>query len=324
MSDLEEVRKRWVLERGEYEQFGKELVDRLTARLRLEGLWFQSSSRAKETDSLIRKLIAKPRHSYESLGDKCGARIIVRYKSEIHAVLMAAKEIFECGETEDKVDTLPPDKVGYLSTHVDLRLYGSDAKAAQFPPARFSAELQVRTLAQHLWSEMSHDTVYKNDETLIRLSNEFKRRVFVLAGTIELADNEFTRLGGDMPQTPEVEVLKALQKHFYKLTARPADVELSLCSISWLYPLYKIRPQQIAAHLDDVWPRYSNMLQDAYDKAETDPVGRGAFFYQPEALMVYDLLQTKEWAIRAAWAEHYPEKELERLADVIGISFTDG
>jgi hypothetical protein len=66
------------------------------------------------------------------------------------------------------------------------------------------------------------------------------------------------------------------------------------------------------------------MLQDAYEKAEGDPVGRGAFFYQPEALMVYDLLQTKEWDIRAVRAEHYPEKELERLADVIGISFTDG
>jgi ppGpp synthetase/RelA/SpoT-type nucleotidyltranferase len=324
MTDFEEVRKRWMLERGQYEQFGKGLLACLIPGLRREGLWFQASSRAKEIDSLIRKLIAKPHHSYESLGDKCGARIIVRYKTEIDAVLKVAQELFELGKPDHKVDTLPPDKVGYLSTHVDVRLYENDAKAVEFPPQRFSGELQVRTLAQHLWSEMSHDTVYKNDETLIPLSNEFKRRVFVLAGTIELADNEFTRLGREMPQTPEVEVLKALQRHFYKLTARPADVELSLSAIAWLYPLYKLQPQQIAAHLDDVWPRYSDVLQEAYDRAETDSSSRGAFFYQPEALLVYDLLQSKEWDIRAAWIEHYPEKELERLADVIGISFTDG
>jgi hypothetical protein len=235
-----------------------------------------------------------------------------------------ARELFQCGKVEHKVDSLGPDKVGYLSTHVDVRLYDGDPSAGRFPADRFSAELQVRTLAQHLWSEMSHDTVYKNDETLSPLPNELKRRIFVLAGTLELADNEFTRLSQEMPQTVEVELLKALQRHFYRLTARPFDIELSLSALSWLHRLYGLEPKKIVAHLDNVWPRYADMLQDAYDKAEADAGGRSAFFYQPESLIVYDLLQTKEWEIRNAWPQHYPERELERLADVIGISFADG
>lgn len=324
MTDFELVRKRWLVERPQYARFGDELVRRLSARIRSEGLWAQVSTRAKEVDSLIRKLIAKPHYSYESLGDKCGVRVIVRYNTQIDLVLDAAKELFERGEPEHKVNRLPPDQVGYLSTHVDVRLYKSDSLAGVFSPDAFSAELQVRTLAQHLWAEMCHNTVYKNDETLLPLPNELKRRVFVLAGTIELADNEFSRLDQSMPRMPEVELLRALQRHFYKLTARPPDIELSLSAISWLYPLYKLDASKIISHLDEAWPQYADMLQTAYEKADSDSSKRSAFFYQPEALLIYDLLHVKEWEIRGVWSDHYPEKELERLADVVGISFTDG
>ena len=63
--------------------------------------------------------------------------------------------------------------------------------AARFPGGRFRAELQVRTLAQHLWSEMSHDTTYKSGTVV---EPELKRRVNLLAGLIEIADREFSRL----------------------------------------------------------------------------------------------------------------------------------
>ena len=42
-----------------------------------------------------------------------------------------------------------------------------------------------------------------------------------------------------MPSVPEVQVLKALEKHYYKLTARRSDPEVSLDVIRALLPLYK-------------------------------------------------------------------------------------
>jgi ppGpp synthetase/RelA/SpoT-type nucleotidyltranferase len=45
----------------------------------------------------------------------------------------------------------------------------------------FWAELQVRTLAQRLWSEMSHDTVYKNDGMVAKLAPDVQRLVVLMA-----------------------------------------------------------------------------------------------------------------------------------------------
>jgi putative GTP pyrophosphokinase len=154
----EQARKRWLAERPEYERFTKHVVKRLRAEVRKEGIWALVDGRAKDVDSLVRKLVKKPMHTYESLGDKAGVRAIVRYKDEINLVLSAAARVFECSKRDEKGRALKHDRVGYLSTHVDVCLRKGDRSTRRFPPTRFRAELQVRTLGQHLWSEMSHDT----------------------------------------------------------------------------------------------------------------------------------------------------------------------
>ena len=59
MSDLEDARHRWLEDRSRFASFGEELAQRLRDGLRKEGLWGEVTGRAKEMDSLIRKLIKK-------------------------------------------------------------------------------------------------------------------------------------------------------------------------------------------------------------------------------------------------------------------------
>lgn len=320
MTDLEIVRERWHREEPEYEDFGKKLAERLRIELRRAGIWAEVSSRAKEIDSLIRKLIKKPSHNYESVGDKSGVRVILRYKNEVDQVLTLAAKVFECGEPEQKADALKPNQVGYLSVHADVKLRADDPLATTYPPQKFQAELQVRTLAQHLWSEMSHDTFYKNDETLNPLPNPIKRRIYLLAGVVEVADDEFTRLNTEMPTTPELDLLKSLERHYYKLTTRRGDPEISLELIRLLMPLYNKDSRQIASHLDQFYSEHEDVIREVYEQAESAP-NRSVYLYQPEALMIYDHLYTDSIAIRKVWNEHYPERELERIANAFGISF---
>jgi ppGpp synthetase/RelA/SpoT-type nucleotidyltranferase len=320
MSKYEEARVRWLADRASFEEFGKELHARLKKALRKEGIWAEVSSRAKDMDSLIRKLNKKPQYTYDTLGDRSGVRVIVRHKDEIEPVVEIAERLFACANRENKVDTLGPETVGYLSTHLDVRLRNEDSLLLTYPPSKFQAELQVRTLAQHLWSEMSHDAFYKNDDTLNPLSTPLKRRVYLLAGTLEVADNEFNRLNMDMPSVPEVGLLKALEKHYYKLTARRSDAEVSLDLIRVLLPLYNQTPAQVAAHLDEFYESHEATLQTVYDDAEKLP-DRSAYLYQPEALMIYDLLESNQAETRKSWAVRYPERELERIANAFGISF---
>jgi ppGpp synthetase/RelA/SpoT-type nucleotidyltranferase len=320
MTDLEEARKQWLREQPQFERLGIELAEALRKEIRREGIWAEVKSRPKEIDSLILKLIKKPNHTYDSLGDKVGVRVIVRYKDEINPILRIASTLFDLSDVENAADRLRPDTVGYLSIHAALRYRGNDQKAAQYPPDRFIAELQVRTLAQHLWAEMAHDTVYKNDETLQPLSNILKRRIYILAGVVELADEEFNRIEHEMPALPELSVLKALERHHFKLTTRRGDPEVSLEVIRLLSPLYTAEAGQIVASLDEFYASHEDVLHEVYGRAEELP-DRSAFLFQPEALMIYDRLQADQLGVRRVWNERYPEKELERVANAFGISF---
>lgn len=320
MNDLEFARKRWIEERSRYQQFGVEIANRLRAELKRTGIWGDVESRAKDIDSLVRKLAKKRHHSYESLSDKAGVRVIVRYKSELDIVGEIASALFQCSEPDNKIDAMQPNQVGYLGVHIDVRLKDGDAAVREYPADRFRAELQIRTLAQHLWSEMSHDTFYKNDETLRPLPPQAKRRIYLLAGVVELADEEFDRVNSQMPTTPEVELLKALERHFYKLTTRSSDPETSLEVIRLLVPLYSEEPRQIVSRLDEFYLLHEATLREVYEQAAEAP-DRSAFLFQPEALMIYDLLEVDALSIREAWGRRYPDKELERIANAFGISF---
>lgn len=320
MTDLEEVRKLWVQEKPKFERLGSEFAQELKDEIRREGIWAEVRSRTKEIDSLIRKLIRKPEHSYDSIGDKAGVRVIVRYKDEISLILEIADRIFELSNVENTADRLKPDVVGYLSIHGAIRFRPRDAKASEYPPGRFSAELQVRTLAQHLWAEMAHDAVYKNDETLQPVPTQLRRRIYILAGAVELADDEFNRIEREMPSMPEVGILKALERYQYKLTTRRGDPEISLDVIRLLAPLYNMEMRQIGAHLAEFYSNHEEILRDVYGRSEEMP-DRSAFLFQPEALMIYDLLEVDPLRTRRVWNERYPERELERIANAFGISF---
>ena len=72
MSDLEAARVSWLAERRQFEEFSKHLDDMLKREIRRVGILAEVKHRAKELDSLIKKLIRKPLHSYDSLPGKAG------------------------------------------------------------------------------------------------------------------------------------------------------------------------------------------------------------------------------------------------------------
>jgi hypothetical protein len=45
-----------------------------------------------------------------------------------------------------------------------------------------------------------------------------------------------------------------------------------------------------------------------------------AFLFQPEVLLVYNLLTSARDKTRQVWNKNYPERELERIANTFGIS----
>src|SRR5260370_40595739 len=135
---------------------------------------------------------------------------------------------------------------------------------------------------------MSHDTFYKNEETIAKLPDglRLKRRINLMSGLIEVADNEFDRLNQEISVDKGLAVYKDLERHYYKLTAKRPDAELSLEVIRLLLPLYHGDLQQIIQQIDKFVESHEAVLNSVYDTAED--WNASAFLYQPEALMILE------------------------------------
>jgi ppGpp synthetase/RelA/SpoT-type nucleotidyltranferase len=321
VDDLERARVLWLTDEPLFRAFGRCLEERLREVVKRIGLPATVSVRTKEIDSLIKKLIQKPSHTYETLGDKLGVRVVVKRLRDIQLIRNAVDSVFACGRFENTADRLAEDQVGYLSTHVDISLLGTDQASDEFPPGKFRAELQIRTLAQDLWSEMAHDTAYKSGSVI---HQGLKRQLHLLAALVEIADNDYQRVEDEiatLPDIPELRVLRTLERHYYKLASRQGDVELSLRVIRLLWPLYGKNAEELAAHFEQLFSEKQSVLADVFAEAEARPLDRSAFLFQPEILMIYDQINSMPYLLRPQWVKEFPEKELERIALRFGFSF---
>jgi putative GTP pyrophosphokinase len=158
------------------------------------------TSRVKGRESLERK-INKPDKNYACLvdiTDISGIRIITYLPDVVDQISRIIKTEFNVDEINsiDKRQVLDPDRFGYLSVHYVVSLSPERLKLSEYKRyAGLKCEVQIRSILQHAWAEIEHDLGYK---TPVEIPNEIKRRFFKLAGLLEIADDEFSRIRHDL------------------------------------------------------------------------------------------------------------------------------
>ena len=164
----------------------KQLTDRIAEILRDAGILVASvESRVKTESSLAGKLELKGA-KYKTLADITdivGLRIITFYLDDVDKVASAVERHFEVdwNNSVDKRKLHEVDSFGYLSLHYVCRT----------PYMPYRVEIQMRTLLQHAWANMNHDTGYKSG---VEIPREYIRNMNRLAGMLELADEQFSRI----------------------------------------------------------------------------------------------------------------------------------
>jgi putative GTP pyrophosphokinase len=126
------------------------------------------------------------------LHDLVGIRIILLFRSDLETVIRLLKENFEVISSEDTGERLGDAQFGYQSQHIVVKIPKAWLQVPSFSAlGDLHLELQVRTLAQHIWAAASHKLQYKNEESV---PPPIRRAINRASALLETVDLEFERV----------------------------------------------------------------------------------------------------------------------------------
>jgi len=202
------------------ERCKNELCNELTKIIVDNGLklGFPIQKRVKTWISIKDKLLNQDLKlkSIEQLQDLIGLRAVFLYKRDLKLINNVIKKTFVIKKQYDTFDRLAENQFGYSSIHFVIQLPRDWLKVPSLSEfGKFSVEIQIRTLAQHIWSEVSHELQYKTKEDV---PQNLIRPIYRASALLETVDLEFERLLND-------------REEYIKLIDKKIDQDLNVDNI---------------------------------------------------------------------------------------------
>lgn len=127
-----------------------------------------------------------------ALQDFVGIRVILLFRSDLERAIELIRGTFEVVSSEDTATRLNESEFGYHSQHFVVRLPASWFSLPSLANLTdFVVELQVRTLAQHIWAAASHKLQYKQEAGV---PPPLRRTINRISALLETVDLEFERV----------------------------------------------------------------------------------------------------------------------------------
>jgi len=133
--------------------------------------------------------------SIREINDVAGMRVISLFQRDIIKICTIIKDNFIVLREENTSERLQENQFGYGSVHFEVT---PKSEWVQVPTLKrldgLSLEIQVRTVAQHIWAAASHKLQYKQENNIpVPLIRSINRT----AALLEMVDLEFERLLGE-------------------------------------------------------------------------------------------------------------------------------
>ena len=210
MSDRESaLLTRWHAEQNDYLRWGEFVVDHIHTLIRAEVeprmashfVRVPANPRLKDDESLIQKAFYRGKNyeaPYDDIEDKVGVRFVVLLEADVRLLgqaIEAETDVWAAVKARDHEAEIAnnPYEFNYQSLHFIVRSTSSPACAESSIPEGLPCEIQVRTLLQHAYSEVTHDTLYKPS---IQATPHMKRAAAKSMALLEATGDYFDRLDG--------------------------------------------------------------------------------------------------------------------------------
>lgn len=312
MSVISEARARFIAERPNFVQLASHVEQALIRRTRVAGVPCTVKGRAKDVSSFVGKCLRKSyTDPWSQITDKVGVRVTVDDPGDIERVVDLIKTDYEVLEHLDKTRALwDEDKVGYGGVHLQIVVPAGENVGG-------SCEIQVRSAAQNLWSEMSHRLLYKPG---VEPDDSTKRALTRLAALMEIFDEEVTRRVSQLTAAPGYrieELINLTESIFYQHTDRAYDRALSRYVLSEIGPTL---PSEVAHLYADTLLSFaaenSEKLDGIYRRyADIDGT---VLIHQPESVIVFERISHEPFLLHEVWGQNLPQDELEQLSAIWG------
>lgn len=208
-------------------------------------------SRVKTWSSIVDKFERKRIEisSIVDLSDLIGVRVILLFKKDLDSVRDIVAKNFDLISSEDTGQRLSESEFGYQSHHYIIKIPSNWLSVPTWAGfGGFSLELQVRTMAQHIWAAASHKLQYKQESGV---PHPIRRTINRVSALLETVDLELQRV---------LDERVAYKKHASDAVAQFPSVEEELNVDNLSLILSEIFPRNNKHDFED----YSDLLNDMF------------------------------------------------------------
>jgi ppGpp synthetase/RelA/SpoT-type nucleotidyltranferase len=227
--------------RPDYIEFAKLIETILNKAVGSLSLLAIVQARPKGVVSFSNKIITKDKYQNPlvDMTDLCGARVIVHFQSQVEKICDFIKANFEIDEANslDARSRLQVNEFGYRSVHYIVTPKKDSILEIPIDEKfkTLKAEIQVRTLAEHVWADISHDRIYKTD---LNVPDEWKREAARLSAVLENADKEFAGMASEIDSLATI----------YELQFETDKAEIDILKLNTLITVLQNNPDECVSN----------------------------------------------------------------------------
>jgi ppGpp synthetase/RelA/SpoT-type nucleotidyltranferase len=317
---LDDFEHRLSAAQPELRQWGKyvsELIEEIASsrNIKLQML----SSRVKEVESAVGKLSRKKyRDPMLEMTDLVGVRAVCLLSPDVETLCLALEsyaglDIRKSRDTSKEYEGAP-DKFGYQSHHYEIRAKVDTLIDGVKVSSNTCCELQLRTLMQHAYAEVVHDSIYKSSWSAPTRAVRF---VSSSAALIETADHLFCETMNilDLEMQDRGQLLEQLTALYDSQThnSKFKDQKFNMMVLDQLTPIIE----------DDTADEVARFLSERSYIGEriVSRIDSDAFWSQPVSVLTYFLAHTQPSALKELWPFAESEDALEKIYSDLGRKY---